>query len=109
MTNSPLSPAASEAVYGLLARLADNKNFLGRHYAEWCSGAPTLESALAAAARAQDELGHARALYPLLRTLDPNAGPEAEPETPTQFATLPFLDTSFPAREHFVPPTSWLH
>src|SRR5260370_6361058 len=102
MTNSPLSPAAREAVYGLLARLADNKNFLGRHYAEWCSGAPTLESAVAAAAMAQDELGHARALYPLLRTLDPTAGPEAEPETRTRFARLSCLDMSFAAWEDFV-------
>src|SRR5258706_3706325 len=102
MTNSPLSPAAREAVYGLLARLADNKNFLGRHYAEGCSGGPTLESAVAAAAMAQDELGHARALYPLLRTLDPTAGPEAEPETRTQFARLSCLDTSFAAWEDFV-------
>src|SRR5258706_1294408 len=102
MTNSPLSPAAREAVYGLLARLADNKNFLGRHYAEGCSGGPTLESAVAAAAMAQDELGHARALYPLLRTLDPTAGPEAEPETARKFASLGFLDTSFAGWEAFV-------
>jgi phenylacetate-CoA oxygenase PaaI subunit len=40
---------------------------LGRRYAEWCTGAPLLESAVAAAAMAQDELGHARSFYPLLR------------------------------------------
>src|SRR5258705_540278 len=55
-----------------------------------------------AAAMAQDELGHARAFYPLLRTLDPTAGPEAEPETRTQFARLSCLDTSFAAWEDFV-------
>lgn len=54
-------------MYSLLASLADNKYMLGRRYAEWCTGAPMLESAVAAAAMAQDELGHARSIYPLLR------------------------------------------
>src|ERR1700747_1568300 len=102
MTNSPLSPAAREAVYGLLARLADNKNFLGKHYAEWCAGAPTLESAVAAAAMAQDELGHARALYPLLRTLDPSAGDENAPETRSRFVNVAALDQPFAGWEDFV-------
>jgi 1,2-phenylacetyl-CoA epoxidase catalytic subunit len=53
----------------LIASLADNKAALGRRYAEWAVSAPTLESAVAAAAMAQDELGHARATYPVLRTL----------------------------------------
>jgi phenylacetate-CoA oxygenase PaaI subunit len=47
--------------------VADNKYLLGRRYAEWCTGAPKLESAVAAAAMAQDELGHARSFYPVLR------------------------------------------
>ena len=45
----------------LITSLADNKAALGRRYAEWAVSAPTLESAVAAAAMAQDELGHARA------------------------------------------------
>ena len=45
-----------DATFALMARLADNKFFLGRRYAEWCSSAPTLESSVAAAAMAQDEL-----------------------------------------------------
>jgi len=56
-----------EPMYALLVSLADNKYVLGRRYAEWCTGAPMLESAVAAAAMAQDELGHARSFYPLLR------------------------------------------
>ncbi len=55
------------ALYALLTSIADNKYVLGRRYAEWCTGAPMLESAVAAAAMAQDELGHARSFYPLLR------------------------------------------
>jgi phenylacetate-CoA oxygenase PaaI subunit len=62
-----LDTALREPMYALLTSLADNKYVLGRRYAEWCTGAPMLESAVAAAAMAQDELGHARSFYPLLR------------------------------------------
>ncbi|HLZ21624.1 MAG TPA: Phenylacetic acid catabolic protein [Ktedonobacterales bacterium] len=95
MAAKSFSPTTHDALFGLIARLADNKYFLGRNYAEWCSGAPTLESAVAAAAMAQDELGHARALYPLLKTLAPGAGPEIEPETRTNFLRVSLLDTPF--------------
>jgi 1,2-phenylacetyl-CoA epoxidase catalytic subunit len=57
------------ALAHLVASLADNKAALGRRYGEWAVSAPTLESAVAAAAMAQDELGHARATYPLLKQL----------------------------------------
>ncbi|HEX8966507.1 MAG TPA: Phenylacetic acid catabolic protein [Chloroflexota bacterium] len=62
-----LDPALRDPMFALLGSLADNKYVLGRRYAEWCTGAPMLESAVAAAAMAQDELGHARSFYPLLR------------------------------------------
>jgi phenylacetate-CoA oxygenase PaaI subunit len=61
--------AATAAMAGLVASLADNKAALGRRYAEWAVSAPTLESAVAAAAMAQDELGHARSTYPVLKAL----------------------------------------
>jgi phenylacetate-CoA oxygenase PaaI subunit len=64
---SSLDPSLREPMFSLLSSLADNKYLLGRRYAEWCTGAPMLESAVAAAAMAQDELGHARSFYPLLR------------------------------------------
>jgi phenylacetate-CoA oxygenase PaaI subunit len=62
-----LDVSLREPMFRLLSSLADNKYLLGRRYAEWCTGAPLLESAVAAAAMAQDELGHARSFYPLLR------------------------------------------
>jgi len=96
------APAGNAALARLIARIADTKYFLGKHFAEWCSGAPTLESAVAAAAMAQDELGHARALYPLLRTLDPAAGPENEPETRTCFLNIAVLDWPFGGWADFV-------
>jgi ring-1,2-phenylacetyl-CoA epoxidase subunit PaaC len=92
----------SDSLTALIAGLADNKYFLGRRYAEWCTAAPTLESAVAAAAMAQDELGHARALYPLLRVLTPTAGAENEPETRTRFMHMAVLDQPLPGWEDVI-------
>ena len=61
--------AATGAMISLIASLADNKCALGRRYGEWAVSAPTIESAVAAAAMAQDELGHARSTYPVLAKL----------------------------------------
>jgi len=94
--------APTEMIFALMARLADNKYFLGRRYAEWCSSAPTLESSVAAAAMAQDELGHARAIYPVLKTLNPGAGAENDPETRTAFTALACLGEPFGGWEDFV-------
>ena len=67
---SQATAATAEAcMTSLVASLADNKAALGRRYAEWAVSAPTLESAVAAAAMAQDELGHARSTYPVLKAL----------------------------------------
>ena len=61
--------AATDCMISLVGSLADNKAALGRRYAEWGVSAPTLESAVAAAAMAQDEMGHARSTYPVLKAL----------------------------------------
>jgi phenylacetate-CoA oxygenase PaaI subunit len=94
--------APTIASFALMARLADNKFFLGRRYAEWCSSAPTLESSVAAAAMAQDELGHARAIYPVLKTLAPELAAETDPETRTAFTALSCLREPFGGWEDFV-------
>lgn len=66
---------ALQALVNLILVLADNKYFLGRRLSEWCPGAPSLESSVAAAALAQEELGHARALYPLLEEMPVTEAP----------------------------------
>jgi ring-1,2-phenylacetyl-CoA epoxidase subunit PaaC len=60
---------ALAGLVNLIVVLADNKFFLGRRLSEWLSGGPSLESAVALAAISQEELGHARALYPLLEEM----------------------------------------
>jgi ring-1,2-phenylacetyl-CoA epoxidase subunit PaaC len=92
---------AGPALQHLVEVLADNKQMLGRRYAEWCTAAPTLESAVAAAAMAQDEIGHARSFYPVL---DDVAGKsiETDPETRTRRVNAAFLDHPFGGWTDFV-------
>jgi 1,2-phenylacetyl-CoA epoxidase catalytic subunit len=61
--------AATATMISLIGSLADNKSALGRRYGDWAVSAPTIESAVAAAAMAQDELGHGRSTYPVLAKL----------------------------------------
>ncbi len=85
----------------LILVLADNKHQLGLRYAEWATGAPTLEAATAAAAMAQAELGHARALLPLLREFPALASVMADEDRPPErYARL--LDHPFAAWADFV-------
>ena len=86
--------ASDTALIAILEQLADNKYFLGRRYAEWCTAAPTLESAVAAAAMAQDEIGHARSFYPVLQDVAGKSS-ETEPETRTHFTNVEFLSRPF--------------
>jgi ring-1,2-phenylacetyl-CoA epoxidase subunit PaaC len=75
-TTTSAETAARSCMVSLIGSLAENKAALGRRYAEWAISAPTLESAVAAAAMAQDELGHARATYPVLKALGVDVGDE---------------------------------
>ncbi len=84
-----------EPMRALLASLADNKYMLGRRYAEWCTGAPKLESAVAAAAMAQDELGHARSFYPLLRGFGVTSQMEDKGWRTASTNTVAHLDQQF--------------
>lgn len=85
------------ALFAILSSLADNKQAIGRRYAYWCNGAPALEAAVAAAAMTQDELGHARTLYPLLEDFSQaEADPrQVEPMTRTLCYHLATLDQDF--------------
>ncbi len=85
------------ALFAVLSSLADNKQAVGRRYAYWCNGAPALEAAVAAAAMTQDELGHARTLYPLLEDFAQaeEAPEQVEPMTRTLHFHLATLDEDF--------------
>jgi 1,2-phenylacetyl-CoA epoxidase catalytic subunit len=61
-----LSPELALGTANVVVTVADNKYFLAHRPAAWGVGAPTLESAVACTAIAQEEAGHARVLYSLL-------------------------------------------
>ncbi len=92
------------ALFAVLSSLADNKQAIGRRYAYWCNGAPALEAAVAAAAMTQDELGHARTLYPLLEdfTQSESDPSQIEPMTRTLHYYLAYLDHDFQGWADFV-------
>jgi 1,2-phenylacetyl-CoA epoxidase catalytic subunit len=83
---------ATAAMASLIGSLADNKAALGRRYGGWAVSAPTLESAVAAAAMAQDELGHARSTYPVLKAL----GVEGDDDALGGDCHLAMLDDELP-------------
>ena len=70
-----LSPALARATANVVVALADNKYFLAHRLAAWGVGAPTLESAVACTAIAQEEAGHARGLYSLLEDFPRDVAP----------------------------------
>jgi 1,2-phenylacetyl-CoA epoxidase catalytic subunit len=84
--------AATSTMVGLVSSYADNKGALGRRYGEWAVSAPTVEAAVAAAAMAQDELGHARATYPVLAKL----GVQRADDTLDTSGALPFIAAELP-------------
>jgi len=84
--------AATGTMVALICSYADNKGALGRRYGEWAVSAPTIEAAVAAAAMAQDELGHARSTYPVLDKL---GHPRSEDGLDTSGA-LPVLAAELP-------------
>jgi 1,2-phenylacetyl-CoA epoxidase catalytic subunit len=70
-----LSPELALATANVVVTLADNKYFLAHRLAAWGVGAPTLESAVACTAIAQEEAGHARVLYSLLEDFPRDLAP----------------------------------
>jgi ring-1,2-phenylacetyl-CoA epoxidase subunit PaaC len=92
------------ALVNLVVVLADTKYFLGRRISEWAPGAPFLEAAVACAAIAQEELGHSRAIYPLLEDLPYPGRPtplEREADRERRYC-VSFLDQEFPSWSHVV-------
>ena len=61
-----IDPAAETALDELLLSMADDEFVIGFSDSEWTGIAPILEEDIAMSSLAQDELGHARAIYELL-------------------------------------------
>lgn len=68
-TAEELLPATRNALSRLLLAMADDEFVIGFSDSEWTGIAPLLEEDVAMSSLAQDELGHAQALYRLLADL----------------------------------------
>jgi phenylacetate-CoA oxygenase PaaI subunit len=64
--DAPVRAALRRHILGL----ADSKRLLGIRYSDWLLGAPSIETGIAASGMAQDEWGHARLLYALLKDFE---------------------------------------
>lgn len=84
--------SADISVRDLILVLADSKRLLGTRYAEWILGAPELEAGIACASMAQDEWGHARLLYALLKDFDEDPEQLEHGREPEQYRNIEVLD-----------------
>ena len=93
MTNATeLDPEARNAVRDLILVLADTKRLLGYRYAEWMLGAPELETGIACSSMAQDEWGHARLLYALMKGFDEDPETLEHGREPDAYSNMSILD-----------------
>ncbi len=87
-----LDADARTAAHDLILVLADSKRLLGMRYAEWILGAPELEAGIACASMAQDEWGHARLLYALLKEFDVDVEHIEHDRAPEEYCNMVALD-----------------
>ena len=78
-----------------LLALADSKRLLGLRYSDWLLGAPSIETGIAASSMAQDEWGHARLLYAMLKDFDEDPSAVEHDRPREAYANVPVLDTPF--------------
>ena len=96
LDTASLDAPTTAALKRLILSLADSKRLMGIRYSDWLLGAPSIETGIAASSMCQDEWGHARLLYAMLRDLgeDPVA---VEHERPDEaYASVDPLDGPFP-------------
>lgn len=91
-SSPPLDEALRADVRSLILCLADSKRLLGMRYAEWILGAPELEAGIACASMAQDEWGHARLLYALLKDFGADVERIEHGREPGEYCSLAALD-----------------
>jgi ring-1,2-phenylacetyl-CoA epoxidase subunit PaaC len=93
-----LTDGTRAAVRDLILVLADSKRLLGTRYADWILGAPELETGIACASMAQDEWGHGRLLYAMLKDFDEDVDRLEHGREPGEYRSIEVLDA---------PPAGW--
>lgn len=84
------------ALQRLIVTLADSKRLMGIRYSDWLLGAPSIETGIAASSMCQDEWGHARLLYAMLKGLDVDPQPLERDRAAEEFASVGPLDEEMP-------------
>lgn len=87
-----LPPDVRDDVRDLILSMADSKRLLGMRYAEWVLGAPEIEAGIACASMAQDEWGHARLLYALLKDFGEDVDALEHGREPAEYRGIAALD-----------------
>jgi ring-1,2-phenylacetyl-CoA epoxidase subunit PaaC len=90
-----LGPEVSAALVRHVITLADSKRLLGIRYSDWLLGSPSIETGIAASSMAQDEWGHARLLYAMLKDMGLDPGPVERDRPAAAYASLDVLDQRF--------------
>ena len=95
MSTGTFSPDVEAALQRLILSLADTKRIIGIRYSDWLLGAPSIESGIATASMSQDEWGHARLLYAMLKDfgVDPVEIEHSRP--PGAYCSAACLDEPF--------------
>ena len=75
--------------------LADTKRILGIRYSDWILGSPSIETGIAASSMAQDEWGHARLLYSMLKRLGFDPFEVEHTRSADRYYSAPALDRPF--------------
>ncbi|HSM35378.1 MAG TPA: Phenylacetic acid catabolic protein [Longimicrobiales bacterium] len=87
-----LPAGVRDDVRDLILSMADSKRLLGMRYAEWVLGAPEIEAGIACASMAQDEWGHARLLYALLKDFGEDVDALEHGREASAYRSMPALD-----------------
>lgn len=91
-----LDESGRVALTRLILTLADSKRLMGIRYSDWLLGAPSIETGIAASSMAQDEWGHARLLYAMLKDLEIDPVPVERDRPAEAYASVAALDEEMP-------------
>lgn len=90
-----LTDGGRAALERLILSLADSKRLMGIRYSDWVLGAPSIETGVATSSMTQDEWGHARLLYAMLKHLDIDPTQVEHDRSAEAYANLSVLDEPF--------------
>ena len=99
--SNPIDPATlsadqTAALERLILTLADSKRLMGIRYSDWNLGAPSVETGIAMSSMTQDEWGHARLLYAMLKPLGKDPKVAEHDRATSEYASIAALDEEAP-------------